>query len=69
MSQQPMSEAEAQQRVANAFSTLDAIYLLHAPEDDKAEVWQCGHCKIQWPCETETLILDGLGLTTAEVAE
>lgn len=60
----PMSEAEAQQRIANAFATLDAIYLLHAPADDKAEVWQCKHCDVQWPCETETLILDGLGLTS-----
>ena len=60
----PMSEAEAQQRIANAFATLDAIYLLHAPADDKAEIWQCKHCATQWPCETEALILDGLGLTS-----
>lgn len=60
----PMTEEEAQQRIANAFATLDAIYLLHAPKNQDVDVWECKSCDAQWPCETEKLILDGLGLTS-----
>lgn len=66
--EQPMSEQEAQQRIAAAFATLDRVYLLHAPADDKAEIWQCGHCDVQWPCATEAIILEGLGLISDETS-
>ena len=66
--EQPMSEQEAQERIASAFATLDRIYLLHAPADDKAEVWECGYCKVQWPCDTEAIILEGLGLISDETS-
>lgn len=59
----PIDEQEARQRIANAFTTLDAIYLLHAPKDQESEAWECKTCDVIWPCETERLILDGLGLT------
>lgn len=66
----PISEEEAQKRIEAAFATLDAIYLLHAPKDQNAENWECGHCDVAWPCETERIILDGLGLTSSpSVAE
>lgn len=58
-----MTEQEAQEKIASAFRTIDLVYLLHAPEDQEAETWVCGHCKVNWPCETEMIILDGLGLT------
>ena len=60
----PMSEEEAQARIAAAFKTLDEVYLLHAPKDQTVEVWECGHCNVQWPCETERIVLDNLGLFT-----
>jgi hypothetical protein len=65
----PITEEEAQARIQSAFLTLDAIYNLHGPADQDAEVWQCGHCDVQWPCETEKLILDGLGLTSVGISE
>ena len=59
---EPISEEEARHRIATAFSTLDAIYNLHAPKNTEQEVWECKHCDIPWPCETEELILMGLDL-------
>jgi hypothetical protein len=59
---EPISEAEARHRIATAFSTLDAIYNLHGPKNTEQEVWECRHCDIPWPCETEELILMGLDL-------
>lgn len=60
----PMTEEEAQERIQAAFATLDAIYLLHAPKSQLVDLWECKTCDVQWPCETERLILDGLGLTS-----
>jgi hypothetical protein len=62
---EPISEQEAQRRIQSAFLTLDAVYNLHAPKDPANEVWECGHCEVAWPCETERIILDGLELATA----
>ena len=62
----PITEEEAQRRIESAFATLDAIYLLHGPKDQSVEAWGCGHCNVQWPCETERIILDGLGLAKQE---
>jgi hypothetical protein len=66
--EQPATTEEVQQRVAAAFATLDRIYLLHAPADAEAEAWECGHCNVQWPCMTEALILEGLGLISDETS-
>jgi hypothetical protein len=64
-----MSEQEAQEKIASAFRTLDLIYLLHAPEDQTVDAWVCKNCKVAWPCETEALILEGLGLISSETSE
>lgn len=61
---EPISEEEAQRRIQAAFLTLDAVYNLHAPKDTEAEAWECGHCEIAWPCETERIVLEGLGLAS-----
>jgi len=61
---EPISEEEAQRRIQAAFLTLDAIYNLHGPKDTQEEVWECRHCDVPWPCETEEMILMGLGLAT-----
>lgn len=66
--EQPMSEEEAQKRIASAFATLDSVYLLHAPVDQNEEAWRCGHCDVQWPCATEAIILEGLGLISDETS-
>ena len=66
--EQPMSEQEAQKRIAAAFATLDNVYMLHAPVDQKVEVWRCGHCDVVWPCATEAIILEGLGLISDETS-
>ena len=66
--EQPMSEQEAQKRIAAAFATLDNVYKLHAPVDQEAEVWRCGHCDVVWPCTTEAIILEGLGLISDETS-
>ena len=57
-----MSEEEAQRRIANAFEALDQVYQLHAPDQSKEE-WWCNHCDVEWPCETEKIILESLELT------
>lgn len=67
--EQPMTEQEAQQRIAAAFATLDAVYLLHEPVDQDKEIWRCGHCDVVWPCDTEAIILNGLGLIPSEPSE
>ena len=59
---EPMTEEEAKARIAAAFQTLDTIYLLHAPKDQTVEIWECSHCNVAWPCETEEIILQGLGV-------
>lgn len=56
----PMTEEQAQERIAKAFLALDDIYNLHAPADQTVEAWECKHCNVQWPCETERIILDAL---------
>lgn len=61
---EPISEEEAQRRIQAAFLTLDAVYNLHAPKDTEAEAWECGHCEVEWPCETERIVLEGLGLAS-----
>jgi hypothetical protein len=68
---EPISEEEAQRRIQAAFLTLDAIYNLHGPKDTQAEVWDCKHCDVPWPCQTEEMILIGLGLANepAEATE
>ena len=66
--EQPMSEQEAQKRIAAAFATLDNVYMLHAPVDQEAEVWRCGHCDVVWQCATEAIILEGLGLISDETS-
>lgn len=64
-----MTEQEAQQKIASAFKTLDLVYLLHSPKDQNEEVWTCSHCSVTWPCETEAIILEGLGLISGETSE
>lgn len=64
MAETVKTEQEINEQIGKAFITLDAIYNLHAPADETVEVWMCKHCNVQWPCETEQLILDGLGLTS-----
>lgn len=57
-----ISEEEAQQRITEAFETLDKVYQLHAP-DQSTDEWRCSHCDVEWPCPTEKIILDGLRIT------
>lgn len=64
-----MTEQEAQEKIASAFRTLDLVYLLHSPKDQKEEIWVCGHCEVNWPCATEAIILEGLGLISDETSE
>ena len=57
-----LTDEEATARIANMFNVLDAVYALHAP-NQSTDVWTCDECNgVQWPCKTERLILDGLGL-------
>lgn len=59
----PITEEEAKARIAAAFKTLDEVYLLHAPKDQTVEIWECSHCNVNWPCETERIVLDNLAVT------
>lgn len=48
--------------LAVVFGTLDTVYQLHAPEDPESEndPGMCKHCKVEFPCQTEEIILEGL---------
>lgn len=48
--------------LAVVFGTLDTVYQLHAPEDPDSETdpGMCKHCNVEFPCETEQIILEGL---------
>lgn len=57
-----ITDEEAQERIANMFNALDAIYNLHAPNQTE-EVWTCDECDgAEWPCKTEKLVLESLGI-------
>lgn len=63
---QELSDEEAQQRIASMVMALDEIYQLHAPNTETMP-WICSHCSncngdIEFPCETEAIILKALGL-------
>ncbi len=64
-----MTEQEAQEKIASAFRTLDLVYLLHSPKDQNEEPWTCSHCNVAWPCATEAIILEGLGLISDVTSE
>ena len=60
--QPELTDEEATQRIANMFEVLDKIYMLHAPNQTE-EIWTCDACGgVQWPCVTEAIILEGLGV-------
>lgn len=48
--------------LAIVFGTLDTVYQLHAPENPESEddPGNCKHCKVEFPCPTEEIILEGL---------
>ena len=48
--------------LAYVFGTLDTVYQLHAPErpDDEDDPGNCTHCNVEFPCQTEDIILEGL---------
>jgi hypothetical protein len=57
-----ITDEQAQERIANMFIALDTIYNLHAPNQAE-EVWTCDECSgAQWPCNTEKIILETLGV-------
>lgn len=62
MSKPEITDAEAQQKIAAMFETLNEVYLLHAP-DQEVTPWTCKECNgTEWPCKTAKIVLDGLGL-------
>jgi hypothetical protein len=70
MTEQQLTDEEAQQRIASMMLALDAIYQLHAPNTDN-EPWTCSHCSscdgdVEFPCQTETIILRALGIVSTE---
>jgi hypothetical protein len=59
---QDITDEQAQERIANMFVALNAVYNLHAPNQAE-EVWTCDECSgAQWPCNTEKIILETLGV-------
>ncbi len=57
-----LTDEEAQTRIAAAFLALNDIYELHAPNQAEA-TWTCDECNgAEWPCKTEKIILEALGL-------
>lgn len=67
-----LTDDEARERIKSMFIALDAIYALHAPNQE-ANPWVCNHCSscdgdVAWPCETEKIILDALAVTSDESA-
>jgi hypothetical protein len=63
-----LTDEEAQERIRNMFLALDAIYKLHGP-NQQVDPWICQTCSncdgdVAWPCETEKIILDSLGVSS-----
>lgn len=61
-----LTDEEAQERIRQMFIALDAVYQLHAPNTEVMP-WICSHCsncdgEVEFPCETEAIILRALGL-------
>ena len=57
-----ITDEEAQERINNMFIALDSVYNLHAPNQAE-EVWTRDECNgAQWPCNTEKIILETLGV-------
>jgi hypothetical protein len=64
-----LTDEEAQARIKSMFIALDAIYALHGPDLD-SDPWVCKTCSncdgdVSWPCETEKIILNALGVIEA----
>ncbi len=68
-----ITDEEAQERIKNMFTALDAVFQLHAINQEE-EPWTCVECSscegnIEYPCPTVQIILKSLGLPMPELNE
>lgn len=73
MTEQIITDEEAQRRIKNMFIAIDEVFQLHAINQEE-EPWTCTECSncdgnIEYPCPTVQIILKSLDLQMPEIKE